>query len=545
MIYKWLPSEKKQFRSARFFLFLFGVFFSALGFAQTSYTWQGGGTTASPGAWGTAANWNPSGVPGGNAGDQVTITSGCVAYSSGSTTIAKITVGNTASTQGILNITGGTLTVSGAGPVSINGGIINNSAGTLNVTATSGNGISFSNPTSTTAANTAGTGYFGAGALAFSISGASNFAVNFTNTSWTSPTVVPTMTFNNPTISALGATGYLVNVAASASSGGMTNGIIAGSGATLPSGTYGLINQLGAGATAGALGSNLTINAGCTLSSTGTASSTYAVNINNNSTGNTAANATLTNNGTINISGVYTIGVRLVSSTGSGTGVTKFDNFGTVSVNLASTSGASCLSVNAATGAYAIVNETGANMTLITQKASTAPITFSTPTAGSSGLTFTNAGTLTAIGTASITMNSIYNAINNTGGTFAVNYAVAGSPSVSGNAIQVGVPYTWTGATSLDYAVATNWSPNRNTVNIVNSDILKFTSSPAGTIANVSTQTIGGLQLVGQCQRKPAARNRRNDKDPDRGRCQRPRREQYQRHQRPKRAVGLYAGTSL
>src|SRR5262249_40825552 len=37
--------------------------------AQTSYTWSGGAT----GAWETATNWTPNGVPGGSAGDSANL----------------------------------------------------------------------------------------------------------------------------------------------------------------------------------------------------------------------------------------------------------------------------------------------------------------------------------------------------------------------------------------------------------------------------------------------------------------------------------------
>ncbi|HXD94376.1 MAG TPA: hypothetical protein VNX01_14315, partial [Bacteroidia bacterium] len=92
--------------------------------AQTSYTWNGATSTN----WGTATNWTPNGIPGGNAGDNVTIVTGsnnCVLNAN--TAITNITmtsgtldlggftlspIGNAIFTAGI--ITHGTLTINGA-----------------------------------------------------------------------------------------------------------------------------------------------------------------------------------------------------------------------------------------------------------------------------------------------------------------------------------------------------------------------------------------------------------------------------------------------
>ncbi len=478
-------------------LFAF-VFMGVVGYGQITYTWK---TSPVDNNWTNASNWTPtsgSSYPGTASTDLVIIQSGTPTISSGSYTIASLIVRNTASNQGNLTISNGaSLTVTGASPVAINGGILNN-AGTLNVTTTGNtNGITFNNPTGTTAALTNGTGYFGVGALSINTSSGTGNAVNFTNSAWTSPTVVPTMTFNNPTIT-LSSGSYAVNVGACSASG-TTSGIIAGSGFTLSTGAFGLINQLGAGsASSTGLGTNLTISTGCTLSCTGnTTSSTYAVNLNNNygSGGNTAANATLTNNGTINISGSYSMGIRMISATGSGTGVTKFDNFGTLNDNLTSVGGGGApITINAATSNYAIVNETGGIMNL-TNQAAAGPITFGATQAQT--LTFTNNGTITAIGGASITANGTFasTSINNTGGTFSVNYPISGFAATTGNAIITGIAYTWTGTTSSDYQISTNWNPNRYTNAIAASDILQFTSSPSGTITNVPSQTIGRLVL--------------------------------------------------
>jgi hypothetical protein len=53
--------------------------------------------------------------------------------------------------------------------------------------------------------------------------------------------------------------------------------------------------------------------------------------------------------------------------------------------------------------------------------------------------------------------------------------------------------YTWTGATSNNWTVATNWNPNRTTP--YSNDIIQFSSGGSITVTNVPTQTIGQLSI--------------------------------------------------
>ena len=55
--------------------------------------------------------------------------------------------------------------------------------------------------------------------------------------------------------------------------------------------------------------------------------------------------------------------------------------------------------------------------------------------------------------------------------------------------------YTWTGATSTDYQVATNWNPTRTTPNTT--DDIIITPSSSFSVTNVPTQTINSLTING------------------------------------------------
>ncbi len=75
--------------------------------SQTSYTWNGATSTA----WNVATNWTPNGIPGGNAGDNVTIvTKPNICILNANTVIANITM-----TSGTLDLGGFTLSPTGNG----------------------------------------------------------------------------------------------------------------------------------------------------------------------------------------------------------------------------------------------------------------------------------------------------------------------------------------------------------------------------------------------------------------------------------------------
>jgi len=104
-----------------------------------------------------------------------------------------------------------------------------------------------------------------------------------------------------------------------------------------------------------------------------------------------------------------------------------------------------------------------------------------------------NPGNITATGNSS----PIYIA-GLTGGTSytftvtATNSAGTGTASTASNSITALVGYLWTGITSTDFQVASNWKPNRLSPN--NSDVLVFASNV--TVSNVTSQTISSLQLT-------------------------------------------------
>lgn len=103
-----------------FFAVILHPAFFILNCQATSYIWNGSSSTA----WGTSANWTPSGVPG--SADNVTIVTATnqPAYDG----VAGVT--NLTMTSGTLNLGGYTLNVSGT--LECNGGVINN--GTLSAT---------------------------------------------------------------------------------------------------------------------------------------------------------------------------------------------------------------------------------------------------------------------------------------------------------------------------------------------------------------------------------------------------------------------------
>src|SRR5262245_60987131 len=110
---------------------LFTLSILSLGITQkaiaTDYIWS----SATGGSWTNTTLWTPTGFPGNSAGDRATInvanaSNYTVAYST-TQTIANLTV---SSTQAILSLNGGSLTVTGStvlssGTISLNGGTFN------------------------------------------------------------------------------------------------------------------------------------------------------------------------------------------------------------------------------------------------------------------------------------------------------------------------------------------------------------------------------------------------------------------------------------
>jgi len=297
--------------------------------AQTTYTWK---TSPVDNNWTNGSNWTKSGTtttntyPGLTATDIVVIASGAPTISSGSYTIARISVNNTSSTvQGNLTINNNTtLAVNGTGTtttpaVSIAGGIIINN-GTLSISTTAtgaGFGIIFNDAPDKTIA----TKYDGTGTLNINTSAGntSSGAVLFNNTITTSNP--PNLLFNGTTNLTLKAGAYAI-----VTTSGNVNAVVGGAGFTL--GTVsspvsnGLINQAGGGST-------MTINTGTTLTCVGASSNTT----NGVQIAPSTGNANFLNQGTINVSGTYTSGVRLNSSS---TGTNTFNNQGSITVDITS-----------------------------------------------------------------------------------------------------------------------------------------------------------------------------------------------------------------
>lgn len=272
--------------------------------AQTfTHIWKGG-----TGDWATLSNWYDGGgvntatyLP--NTSAVVKINAGSCTISSGSITVRSLFVGNTSATaQGNLVISGGTLTTNAPGnngttnaALVINGGKITMSGGTLNANASGYTTVSypirFENPT---VVPTISWGLFGTGTLAINhlaTAGTTGGAVLFNNTN--TSTFAPEIDLNNASYTNSASTpssfyGFTVNAGA--------NGIIGGTGLTI--GTS-LTPALNIGMISMNLG-DLTVNQGTTLNFySATTSTRYGIYIQP-----TSGTTNFTNNGTININGI-------------------------------------------------------------------------------------------------------------------------------------------------------------------------------------------------------------------------------------------------
>ena len=79
--------------------------------------------------------------------------------------------------------------------------------------------------------------------------------------------------------------------------------------------------------------------------------------------------------------------------------------------------------------------------------------------------------------------------VANTGG----GAASSANVTCSGYVVALPTTYTWTGSTSTDWQVSTNWSPTRTTPAV--NDILQFNNGTTNTITNVPTQAIDQLLI--------------------------------------------------
>ncbi len=65
--------------------------------------------------------------------------------------------------------------------------------------------------------------------------------------------------------------------------------------------------------------------------------------------------------------------------------------------------------------------------------------------------------------------------------------------------------YSWTGATSNDWTVETNWSPNRTTP--ANTDVLFFDGGGSPAVTNIPVQSVGGLVITNNTTFAPSSSN--------------------------------------
>ena len=348
------------------------------------------------------------------------------------TNSGSIRLDNATNTYGSLQI-GGSATVNGS-TVSATAASLNAGYSVAGATTVSGDVIIGSN--GTLAASTAGT--------SINLSGnwtnnggtftQANTTVNFNNTSASQSIngTASSQTFNTFT---LGNTGQTLSV------GGSTTAITAST-LTISSGTF-------------AAPATLTING--SLSNSGTLTAGSVINI----TGNWANSGTFTSNsGTVNLTGT----AQTITGSSSFYNLTK----SVASATMLTLAGGQTQTV---TGTLTL---NGASGQLLTIASSTAPsIASINPT------------------TAVVSYCSIAN-ITNSNST-AVN--AAASTNGGNNTNIFFNTYSWTGATSTDYTVATNWTPNRTIV--TTADILQFNNGSTNTVSNIPTQTIYQLNVSG------------------------------------------------
>jgi len=336
--------------------------------AQTNYVWNG----PAGGDWATTTNWTPNGIPGGNSGDTVTISNGGTPSiaSPNSYTILNLTINNlTGGDAGsILTInSGATLTVNNTAvnAITLNGGsIVNN--GTLNANTTditAAFGILCGAPT-TLPTVASQYGYSGTGKLSINTSsgtassGAINFTGNTANTtykfSFDNTSIITPSTFT------LASGAYVIRVP-----GGNTIPVTIGGAGFSTAGSWGLIAMGGGGI-------NLTVDTGTTLSSNLTGTAPRGIDIQNTST---TQPATLTNKGTINITGTTAqSGILLSTGTNAGAKIV-LANEGTIDVDITcSTATQAPIRIQGTTGSNSasnitITNSAGAIMKLKNNRA--------------------------------------------------------------------------------------------------------------------------------------------------------------------------------
>ncbi len=393
------------------FLVLFCGLFANTISAQTTYTWIG----PSGGNWGSAANWLPSGVPGGNVLDQAIIDNGGnVTLASGTVTITKLTISNntgplegstlTINAGATLNVDG----VSGVNPIVISGGnLVNN--GTLVAKSGSNSGtvgmFLFGNPAVAPTSGSYTYGYTGGTGSTLDISyrssgtggqNSTQFLINGTNTFSKYKLV-----FNGNINFAMEAkNSFAIRTVADTSPIS-----ISGSGFNTANGLMLMAAR-----------TNVTVETGTTLTSNVVANTQQNTIMQNNSK--------LINKGTINILGGTTAhGIQITGASGTDT---LLDNQGTLNVDIASsTASRAPLGVQGGSGGTLTINNSG-TMTLKNTNPNTganvgcAYLAFSSP----ANVNFTNNNILNLSGT-NVTAGGGTTTLTNNG-TIAANNAFQG-----------------------------------------------------------------------------------------------------------------------
>ena len=433
--------------------------------AYTSGTYNNGYLSVADADWSTASTWGANAVP--SAGSTVIVNS-------------QVTINANVASPANLTINSGdslSLGTTNAGAqIIVSGAFINNGKLNVGVPATAGNYYSYftSNGTAT-----------------------NNGTINIHRGSTNNNLIVGGALTNNGSI--IDSTILQINSGGAISGNGVAYGNLANlyynTGATAFTPT----NEWIAGATSGggvpqnvtvganqgstiASGTNLSVTGSQTLLGSFTVNSGYSVAVGSSASvacGNFSNAGTVSVTGNINASGSWT-------NTGTFTATG-----GTVSLTGGSQT------ITGSSTFYNLTKSVVSAATLTLPAGGTQTVNGILTLNGASGQLLTvTAASASTIAPANPSAASIYNtSITNITNSNATSMFAAASTNGGGNTNITFNSYTWTGTTSTDYTVATNWNPNR--LHTSSNDVLTFNNGAINTVSNIPTQTIYQLNISG------------------------------------------------
>ena len=231
-----------------------------------------------------------------------------------------------------------------------------------------------------------------------------------------------------------------------------------------------------------ASGTNLSVTGSQTLLGSFTINSGYSVAVGSSAS---VACGNFSNAGTVSVTGN-------INASGSWTNTGTF----TATAGTVSLTGGSQTIAGSSTF-YNLTKSVVSAATLTLPAGGTQTVNGTLTLNGASGQLLTvTAASASTIAPANPSAASIYNtSITNITNSNATSMFAAASTNGGGNTNITFNSYTWTGTTSTDYTVATNWSPNR--LHTSSNDVLTFNNGAINTVSNIPTQTIYQLNVSG------------------------------------------------